>query len=121
MANTHFVILDENVPKGAKNQMLRELKKIDGINNVIALGEYVGSGIPDFILPDSVKAIGGQDGYEMMMLALAIEHNGSTKRPYSDCRQRFCGDEGNINCGDIYSYRNLLQIRFNSRYPCSYD
>ena len=68
MANTHFVILDSSVPKGTENQLLRELKEIDGINNVIALGEYVGSGIPDFILPDSIKAIGEQGDYKMMMI-----------------------------------------------------
>ena len=68
MANTHFVVIDDDVPDGKVNSMIQDIKKIDGIETVVALGEYVGAGIPKSIIPESVKSIAEKDGYQMMMI-----------------------------------------------------
>lgn len=68
MANTHFVIIDDDVPDGKVTSMIEDIKDIDGIETVVALGEYVGSGIPKSILPESVRSIAEQGGYQMMMI-----------------------------------------------------
>lgn len=68
MANTHFVIIDKDTPKGNVNSMLREIKQVDGIGNVVALGEYVGSGIPAAILPGAIKTVAESGDYQMMMI-----------------------------------------------------
>ncbi len=68
MANTHFVVIDDDVPDGKVNSMIQDIKTIDGIETVVALGEYVGAGIPKSIIPESVKSIAEKDGYQMMMI-----------------------------------------------------
>lgn len=68
MANTHFVVIDDDVPDGKVNSMIQDIKEIDGIETVVALGEYVGAGIPKSIIPESVKSIAEKDGYQMMMI-----------------------------------------------------
>ena len=68
MANTHFVVIDDDIPDGKVNSMIQDIKEIDGIETVVALGEYVGAGIPKSIIPESVKSIAEKDGYQMMMI-----------------------------------------------------
>lgn len=68
MANTHFVVIDDDVPDGKVNSMIQDIKEINGIETVVALGEYVGAGIPKSIIPESVKSIAEKDGYQMMMI-----------------------------------------------------
>ena len=68
MANTHFVVIDDDVPDGKVNSMIQDIKEIDGIETVVALGEYVGAGIPKSIIPESVKSIAEKDVYQMMMI-----------------------------------------------------
>lgn len=68
MANTHFIVIDDDVPDGKVNSMIQDIKEIDGIETVVALGEYVGAGIPKSIIPESVKSIAEKDGYQMMMI-----------------------------------------------------
>ncbi len=68
MANTHFVVIDDDVPDGKVNSMIQDIKEIDGIETVVALGEYAGAGIPKSIIPESVKSIAEKDGYQMMMI-----------------------------------------------------
>lgn len=68
MANSHFVIIDKDTPKGKVNSIIQEMKKVDGVDNVIALGEYVGAGIPASILPGSIKLVAESGDYQMMMI-----------------------------------------------------
>ncbi|MCQ2471021.1 MAG: MMPL family transporter [Clostridia bacterium] len=68
MSNSHFVIIDKDTPKGKVNSMIQEMKKVDGIENVVALGEYIGAGIPASILPDSIKLTAESGDYQMMMI-----------------------------------------------------
>lgn len=68
MATTHFVIFDENMSSDAVNEMTKEIQQIDGINTVISLDSIIGSGIPKDVLPDEVKKICANNGYQLMMI-----------------------------------------------------
>lgn len=68
MSNSHFVILDKDTPKGKVNSIIQEMKEVDGIEAVIALGEYVGAGIPAAILPGMIKTVAESGDYQMMMI-----------------------------------------------------
>lgn len=68
MATTHFVIFDENMSSEAVNEMTKEIQQIDGINTVISLDSIIGSGIPKDVLPDEVKKICANNGYQLMMI-----------------------------------------------------
>lgn len=68
MATTHFVIFDENMSSEAVNSMTKEIRQIDGINTVVSLDSIIGSGIPKDVLPDEVKKICANSGYQLMMI-----------------------------------------------------
>ncbi len=73
MANTHFVIVDKETPAGRVNAMIRDIEKIDGVETVVALGEYIGAGIPASILPGGIKATAQAGDYQMMMINSAYD------------------------------------------------
>lgn len=68
MATTHFVIFDENMSSEAVNSMTKDIQNIDGINTVISLDSIIGSGIPKEVLPDEVRKICANSGYQLMMI-----------------------------------------------------
>ncbi len=68
MATTHFVIFDENMSSEAVNSMTKEIQQIDGITTVLSLDSIIGSGIPKDVLPDEVKKICANSGYQLMMI-----------------------------------------------------
>ena len=68
MATTHFVIFDENMSSEAVNSMTKDIQDIDGINTVISLDSIIGSGIPKEVLPDEVRKLCANSGYQLMMI-----------------------------------------------------
>lgn len=73
MSNSHFVIIDKDTPKGKVSSIIQEMKAVDGVETVVALGEYVGAGIPASILPDSIKVTAESGDYQMMMINSAYD------------------------------------------------
>lgn len=68
MATTHFVIVDDEISSGELTNLENEIKKVDGISSVLAYNEFVGTAVPDEIIPDSLKGIAKKDGYQMIMV-----------------------------------------------------
>lgn len=68
MASTHFVIVDKSVPQSDVSKMVGEFEKLDGINGVISLASFVGPGVSEDIIPDSIKQIAEQGDYRLMMV-----------------------------------------------------
>ena len=68
MATTHFVIIDEDIPSRDVSKMVNEFEQVDGISTVLSLNSFVGSAIPEDIIPDSVKEICQKGGYRLMMI-----------------------------------------------------
>lgn len=73
MSNSMFLIIDKDTPKGDISSMIQEMKKVDGIETVVALGEYIGAGIPASILPGVIKQVSESGDYQMMMINSAYE------------------------------------------------
>lgn len=68
MASTHFVIVDKSVSQSDVSKMVGEFEKLDGINGVISLASFVGPGVSEDIIPDSIKQIAEQGDYRLMMV-----------------------------------------------------
>ena len=73
MSNSYFIIVDKDIPTGKTTSMIEEIKNIDGIETVVALGEYIGAGIPASILPYSVRQTAESGDYQMMMVNSSYE------------------------------------------------
>ncbi len=68
MATTDFILTNTDVPSGKISRMVDEIEAVDGINNVISVNGYVGAGISEDILPDSIKESFEKGNLRMMMI-----------------------------------------------------
>ena len=68
MASTHFVILRDDLSSTDMNDMENQIKDLKGVTSVVSYHTLLGSGIPDFFVPDSVKNMLKQGGYQMVMV-----------------------------------------------------
>ena len=69
MSNVHMVLCKDGMTAKEKNDMIRELKDVKGIRWVVGLNSFVGSNLPDFMIPDDVKDMVKNDHYELIFAA----------------------------------------------------
>lgn len=68
MASINFAIVDGDMSDERMNEMLDEVKQVEGINTVLAYNSIVGPAIPESILPDAILSIVRNGGKEMFMI-----------------------------------------------------
>lgn len=68
MATSHFVVLRDDIPTMDMTEMKNQLKALPGITGLVSYHAMLGTGIPDFFIPDAVKDMLKQGGYQMMMV-----------------------------------------------------
>ena len=68
MATSHFVVLRDDIPSMDMAEMENQLKDLPGITDLVSYHAMLGTGIPDFFIPDTVKDMLKQGGYQMMMV-----------------------------------------------------
>lgn len=73
MAVSHFIILRDDISSTDMYEMERQLEQVPGVTSVVSYHSMLGTGIPDFFIPDEVKNMLKQDGYQMMMVNSSYE------------------------------------------------
>ena len=68
MATSHFVLLRDDLPSTDMNELESAVKDVDGVTSVVSYHSMVGTGIPDFFIPDEIKDMLKAGGYQMMMI-----------------------------------------------------
>lgn len=68
IASTHMLIVDSSLSPKAVREMTGEMEQVDGVKYAIGLESVVGSGVPEEIIPDSVKSILKSDKWELMLI-----------------------------------------------------
>ena len=68
MTTSHFIIVDDTIPSNKLVQMENEIAKINGVSSMLAYDMFVGSSIPDSIIPDDVIDIVKQNGRQVMLV-----------------------------------------------------
>ena len=68
MATSHFVLLRDDLPATDMNRMEGELKEVEGVTSVLSYHAMLGAGIPDFFIPEDVRDMLKQGGWQMMMI-----------------------------------------------------
>lgn len=68
MATSHFIIVDDSIPASKLVQMENEINNLDGITTAIAYNNFVGSGIPDSMIPESLSSLAKAGGKQMMLV-----------------------------------------------------
>jgi len=68
MATSHFILLQDNLPTANMSELETKMKEIPGVTSVVSFHSLVGTGIPDFFIPDEVKSMLKQGGWQLMMV-----------------------------------------------------
>ena len=68
MTTTHFIVVHDDVSAEDLIEMENRINKLDGISSMIAYNQFVGSSIPDSIIPDEIIQVVKQGGYEIMLV-----------------------------------------------------
>lgn len=68
MATTHFVILDNSLPSYKMNHMIKEIKKLDGVKDVLGYDDLIGPAVPEDFIPQDVRDIFKKDGRQIVMI-----------------------------------------------------
>ncbi|MBW7572851.1 efflux RND transporter permease subunit [Caproiciproducens faecalis] len=68
MLSTHFLIVDDKMPSYQMENMVDEIKKQDGVKDVLAYDDIIGPAVPDDFIPQSIKDICKKDGRQLVMI-----------------------------------------------------
>jgi len=68
VATTHMILIDEKTPSDEIEKMINEMKKVDGVSNVLGLESLIGSTIPEEALPQSIVDLTKSDNYKLMII-----------------------------------------------------
>lgn len=73
MTTTHFIVVHDKVSAEKLIEMENKINKLDGISSMLAFNQFVGSSIPDSIIPDDIINIVKQGGYEIILVNSEFE------------------------------------------------
>ena len=68
MATSHFIVLRDDISSTDMYDLEEQMKELPGVTSVLSYHSMLGTGIPDFFIPDEVKTMLKQDGYQLMMV-----------------------------------------------------
>nr|WP_297312076.1 MMPL family transporter [uncultured Oscillibacter sp.] len=68
MATSHFVVLRDDLSAADMGELERQLEKVPGVTSVVSYHKLLGTGIPDFFIPEDVKNMLRQEGWQLMMI-----------------------------------------------------
>ncbi len=68
MMTTHMVLLSKDVPNYEIKEMIGEIEKVDGIENVLSYQKLIGPSIPEDFIPDGIKDRFEQGDYKQILI-----------------------------------------------------
>ena len=111
-ATEHVVILDKSLDNGKLGEMEAELKAVPGISRVISYNSLIGSGIPEFFLPEKIRKIFRSDDYQLLMMTSTFEP--ATDETKAQLREVFTRDNVTTNYLSILSIFVIVMFVFRS-------
>jgi hypothetical protein len=68
IASTHMLLVDASLPSKPVRSMINEMEQVDGVKYVLGLESVLGAGVPEEILPQSVKEILQSDRWKLYLI-----------------------------------------------------
>lgn len=68
MTTSHFVVVSDKISAEKLIEMENRIRALDGITSMLAYNQFIGSSIPDSIIPDELVNLVKQGGYQIMMV-----------------------------------------------------
>lgn len=67
MTTTHFIVINDKFSSHKVKNMVEEIKKVDGIENVLSYDNILGPGIPESFVPNEIRDFSMKDGYKLIL------------------------------------------------------
>ena len=68
MTGSHFILMSDDVKATDMNVIEDRIRKLDGVTSLISYHALLGEGLPEFFIPEEVRSMLKQDGYQMLMV-----------------------------------------------------
>lgn len=68
VASTHMLLIDAKMQPKDIRSMMKEMEKTDGVKFVLGMESLIGAGVPEDILPSSIKSILESDKWKLMLI-----------------------------------------------------
>nr|WP_325178742.1 MMPL family transporter [uncultured Oscillibacter sp.] len=68
MATSHFVVLRDDLSAADMGEIERRMEEVPGITSVVSFHKLLGVGVPDFFIPEDLKNMLRQEGWQLMMI-----------------------------------------------------
>lgn len=112
MKTTHFVLVNDSVSAEKLIEMENRINELDGISSMLAYNQFVGSSIPDSIIPDGITEAIKQGGYQVMLVNSEFEaatepSNDQVAKMYSILKEY---DPNGFITGEGAMYSDLVDI-----------
>ncbi|MCF6466196.1 efflux RND transporter permease subunit [Clostridium sp. Cult2] len=112
MMTTHMVLLSKDVPNYEIKEMIKEIEKVDGIENVLSYQKLIGPSIPENFIPDGIKDRFEQEDYKQILInskykAATDEENAQIERIEKIVKNY---DENGIVTGEGVLTKDLIGI-----------
>ena len=112
MATSHFIIVDDSLDASDLVKMENEIKGTAGVTNMVAYNSFVGSGIPDSMIPNELKSIAKSGGRQMILV------NTSYVAATDECNEQLTKinnlvkkyDKNGYVTGEGAMYKDLIDI-----------
>lgn len=73
MSNIHMILMDNNIDKKEKREMLDQIGQVDGVKWTLGMDSIFGPLIPDSMIPDEVKSMLKSDNFELAFVCSEYE------------------------------------------------
>ena len=73
MAVSHFILLRDDLTPADMADIETRMDAVPGVTSVLSYHKMLGAGIPDFFVPEDVRDILKQGGYQLMMVNSSLE------------------------------------------------
>lgn len=112
MATSHFIIVDDSLDASDLVKMENEIKGTAGVTNMVAYNSFVGSGIPDSMIPDELKSIAKSGGRQMILVntsyVAATDECNEQLTKINNIVKKF--DKNGYVTGEGAMYKDLIDI-----------
>ena len=68
MATSHFVVLRDDLSAADMGELEERMEEVPGITSVVSFHKMLGAGIPDFFIPEDLRNMLRQEGWQLMMI-----------------------------------------------------
>ena len=73
MVSTELALVSKDVPSYKVNEMLDKIQDLDGVEFALGYSSLADNGIPEEVIPDSIKSMLENDKYQLVVISSKYE------------------------------------------------